>query len=97
MTTKRECRDCEEYRKQGHNYCRVCGYHLTKGLVQFVRLAHAYFTHEKLNLGHDRHHLQCGCFGLTPNNRNGTAWVDAALAAIRQSRSRSATGIPRHP
>lgn len=47
MATIRECNLCEEYRKQGHNYCRMCGFHLTKGYVQFVRLALAYYTHEK--------------------------------------------------
>ena len=41
------CGDCEEYKKSGHNYCRICGFHLTKGYVQYVRLALAYFTHEK--------------------------------------------------
>jgi len=41
------CPKCEEYKKQGHNYCRMCGFHLTKGYVQYARLATAYYTNEK--------------------------------------------------
>lgn len=45
--TKRRCGKCDEYAKAGHNYCRMCGYHLTEGLVQFVKLAVAYYVNEK--------------------------------------------------
>ena len=47
MASAVECEDCEEYREEGHNYCRICGFHLTKGFVQNVRLAIAYNTAEK--------------------------------------------------
>lgn len=42
-----KCEKCDDYAKEGHNYCRLCGYHLTKGHVQYVRVAVAYFTNEK--------------------------------------------------
>lgn len=41
------CSRCEEYKKEGHNYCRMCGYHLTKGYAQYAKLAIAYFSDEK--------------------------------------------------
>lgn len=41
------CKDCERYKKSGHNYCRMCGYHLTRGYVQNVRVAVAYNTSER--------------------------------------------------
>lgn len=47
MSKHQKCSDCENYKQQGHNYCRMCGYHLTKGYVQYVRLAVAYNTNEK--------------------------------------------------
>lgn len=56
---KQMCPHCEEYKKQGHNYCRICGYHLTKGFVQYAKLATAYNTNEKY----------CGYCGDTKNNR----------------------------
>ena len=42
-----KCTDCDKYKNEGHNYCRMCGFHLTKGFVQYVRIAVAYFTNEK--------------------------------------------------
>ena len=47
MSRQQKCDRCEEYKDQSHNYCRMCGFHLTKGYVQYVRLAVAYFTNEK--------------------------------------------------
>lgn len=44
---KQQCEHCEKYKKEGHNYCRMCGHHLTKGFVQFVRIALAYTTAER--------------------------------------------------
>jgi hypothetical protein len=44
---KEKCPECEKYKDAGHNYCRMCGYHLTKGWVQNLRLALLYFTNEK--------------------------------------------------
>ncbi|CEJ72077.1 hypothetical protein BN1195_04434 [Chryseobacterium oranimense G311] len=41
------CNECEKYKKEGHNYCRMCGFHLTNGFVQNVRIAVGYFTNEK--------------------------------------------------
>src|SRR5438874_826028 len=37
----------DNYEKKGHNYCRMCGLHLRKGYVPYVRLALAYNTNEK--------------------------------------------------
>jgi len=54
-----ECEHCDKYRKENHNYCRMCGYHLTRGVVQNVRVALAYFTEEKF----------CGYCGKKRNNR----------------------------
>jgi len=45
--TKQKCSECNNYAKAGHNYCRMCGFHLTKGFVQYVRIAVSYFTNEK--------------------------------------------------
>ena len=47
MANRQPCSQCDEYKKQGHNYCRMCGFHLTKGFVQYVRLALGYNTAEK--------------------------------------------------
>jgi hypothetical protein len=41
------CDQCEDYQAQEHNYCRMCGFHLTKVYVQYVRLAVTYNTQEK--------------------------------------------------
>jgi hypothetical protein len=32
-----KCRACERHEKDGHNFCRICGFHLTKGYVQYPR------------------------------------------------------------
>ncbi len=45
--TQRKCSNCDNYKKQGHNYCRMCGYHLTKGFVQQVKKGVVYNTNEK--------------------------------------------------
>ena len=52
------CPKCESYKKQGHNYCRMCGYHLTKEYVQHVRKALSYLVKEKY----------CGYCGGPKNN-----------------------------
>ena len=39
MINREPCSRCEDYRSQGHNYCRVCGFHLTKDYVQRVKVA----------------------------------------------------------
>lgn len=44
---KQKWEDCPDYKKRGHNYCRMCGFHLTKGYVQHVRIALIYNTNEK--------------------------------------------------
>ena len=59
-TPKNKCNECDKYQKAGHNYCRMCGYHLTKGYVQYVRLALAYYTNEKF----------CGYCGKLRSNCN---------------------------
>jgi len=40
------CSKCEE-NKKGHNFCRMCGEHLTAGYAQNTRIAVTYFTNEK--------------------------------------------------
>ncbi len=47
MSKEKRCYQCEEYETLGHNYCRVCGFHLTKGKVQHVKLAAVYNTQER--------------------------------------------------
>jgi hypothetical protein len=61
MSEKQGCKHCEKYKRAGHNYCRMCGFHLTTGYVQNVRLASAYFTDEKFcgYCGGPKH--QCSC------------------------------------
>lgn len=46
MSNRQKCGKCDDYKQQGHNYCRICGYHLTKGYAQYARLALAYFASE---------------------------------------------------
>ena len=58
MSKENPCSDCESYKQQGHNYCRMCGFHLTKGYVQNIRLAIIYNTNEKF----------CGYCGKERNN-----------------------------
>jgi hypothetical protein len=61
MTSRQQCSHCEDYKKQGHNYCRMCGFHLTKGYVQYVRLGVAYNTSEKFcgYCGGPKHECSC--------------------------------------
>lgn len=47
MPPKQECQFCDQYRRDGHNYCRMCGFHLTKGYVQHMRIGHMYNSNEK--------------------------------------------------
>jgi len=44
---KFNCNECEGYAKDGHNYCRVCGYHLTRGYSQNGPVAYAPMGHER--------------------------------------------------
>ncbi len=66
MANKSQCDSCESYKKEGHNYCRMCGFHLTKGYVQSVRLAVGYYTNEKFcgYCGGPKH--ECSC--IRPHN-----------------------------
>jgi hypothetical protein len=41
------CKQCDKYKQRGHNYCRMCGFHLRKGYAPRARLALAYYTNEK--------------------------------------------------
>jgi len=41
-----KCSYCDEYAKQGHNYCLMCGYHLTKGYSQYPKVAVEHDTSE---------------------------------------------------
>jgi hypothetical protein len=56
-----KCRDCDEYAKQGHNYCRMCGYYLTRTFARTARIAVAYFTTERFCgfCGEERDKCQC--------------------------------------
>lgn len=56
--SKTKCPDCDKYAKDSHNYCSMCGYHLTKGYAQYARIAMAYFSNEKF----------CGYCGKPRNN-----------------------------
>lgn len=42
-----KCNYCDENESIGHNYCRSCGYHLTKGYVQSVKVTAVYNINEK--------------------------------------------------
>ena len=55
---KGRCGKCDDYERRGHNYCRMCGYHLRKGYVRRVRRALAYHVNEKY----------CGYCGGPKNN-----------------------------
>jgi hypothetical protein len=61
MVNRHQCSHCEDYKKQGHNYCRMCGFHLTKGYVQYVRLAVVYNISEKFcgYCGGPKHECSC--------------------------------------
>lgn len=61
MAKERQCPACDDYEKQGHNYCRMCGLHLRKGYVPYVRLALAYNTNEKFcgYCGGPKHKCKC--------------------------------------
>jgi hypothetical protein len=63
MTQKQRCDRCDDYQRQNHNYCRMCGFHLTKGYVQDVRIAEVYRTDEKFcgYCGGKKH--ECKCVG----------------------------------
>ena len=30
----KKCSKCDDYKKQGHNYCRMCGVHIRKGYAR---------------------------------------------------------------
>jgi hypothetical protein len=62
------CQFCEDYKKQGHNYCRMCGYHLTKGYVQYAKLATAYYNNEKYCGYCGGPKNSCKCVRHTSNN-----------------------------
>lgn len=47
MSNQSKCDKCDTYSKAGHNYCKMCGYHLTKGHTQYIRVAVENFTNEK--------------------------------------------------
>lgn len=55
------CDRCKDYDKQGHNYCRVCNWHFTKGTHQRTKVLVSYFTDDKY-CGHcdqKRHTGEC--------------------------------------
>ena len=42
-----ECPVCDAYRVQGHNYCRRCRFHLTRGFAQGALIAAGWMADEK--------------------------------------------------
>lgn len=62
------CEKCDTYKKSGHNYCRICGFHIMKGFVQYGRIAEAYDTDEKFcgYCGDPRNN--CKCLKKVDNN-----------------------------
>lgn len=61
MMASKGCKHCEKYKRVGHNYCRMCGFHLTKGYVQNVRVAAVYNVSERFcgYCGRPKHGGQC--------------------------------------
>ena len=41
------CPDCEDYDTAGHNYCRICGSHLTAGKPMAAEVVAPYVDREK--------------------------------------------------
>jgi hypothetical protein len=60
-SSNRKCPKCEKYKSAGHNYCRICGFHLTKGHVQNVRHGVVYSTNEKFCGYCGGAKQKCGC------------------------------------
>lgn len=58
---KQKCKYCDSYLKEGHNYCRMCGYHLTKGFSQNPRVAVAYNTDERYCGNCGKLRKKCDC------------------------------------
>lgn len=62
-----ECGDCQRYRAQQFNYCRVCGNHLTTGQIQWsrIRVATGYTPAEKFcgHCGGNKHRGGCPTVG----------------------------------
>lgn len=56
------CNDCERYKREGHNYCRMCGKELNPGFVKYARLTVGYYVNEKFcgYCGKDRR-TACKC------------------------------------
>jgi rRNA maturation endonuclease Nob1 len=44
---KERCEHCARYQQQGHNYCRMCGFHLMAGYVQHAGIAEAFNPNER--------------------------------------------------
>jgi hypothetical protein len=68
MTKKRgDCKVCDKYRKQHHNFCRMCGNELNPGYVPYVRIALAYLVNEKYcgYCGGPKHECEC----VTPSRK----------------------------
>ncbi|GAB1378659.1 hypothetical protein MASR1M49_15050 [Pararhodobacter aggregans] len=61
MMQPKRCKHCDEQQARGHNFCRVCGFHVRKGYVRHAKMALAYYTHEKFcgYCGQPRHSGSC--------------------------------------
>ncbi len=59
---KEQCKECQKQKKTGHNYCRVCGFHFTKGNMQYGRI-NVEFTQDEYFCGYcGRLKNKCKCF-----------------------------------
>lgn len=54
------CSNCDKYKKMLHNYCKMCGFHLTKGYVQYVRRVSCNYTTERF-CGYCGKLIRSGC------------------------------------
>lgn len=61
MSNSQRCSHCDDYKQRGHNYCLMCGFHLTQGHVQSVRISDGYHINEKFcgYCGDPKHDCSC--------------------------------------
>ena len=71
MAIKERCDECAKYEKEGDNYCRICGFHLTEGDLQSPPAGTAYYTDEKYCAHCGGPKYKCSCVGKTSGkNKN---------------------------
>jgi hypothetical protein len=67
------CSECGDNERDGHNYCRKCGFHLTQGYVQNAAVALAYYVGDKYCGYCGGKARMCRCSGIgegLSNDRN---------------------------